>query len=1427
MSIDNLISTKPVHDLARLSYVQDLVVHRRVLLIGASRELAEFLLASRARYVCSIGNEMPAATDSGAQNLEFKVMDPADLKLRDGTFDVAIIRDLTALASAADVLNEARRVLGPRGHLVVASPNPSSQERIGPIPAGRMLDYYEMFDLLAAVFPVVQMVGQSPFVGYAIADLSSEDEEPQVGFDSALIGEGGEEIEWFLAVCGDEPVELPPYAVVQIPLKDAGLGSKVGEQLAALEAEAGESTRAAGEARAELTREKTAFEEALRCEREAFDRERRNHEDALAGERTRADGLEQAAAQVARFEEILQQARLELGNRGVRIETLEKDIERERNEAAAARERAVQIAKQFDDERKNAQAKRLEEEMARRSGEMAREARVRELEQELRLAQARANSAEAAHDAIVQRMRADAAELDRLREQQDDAEDDRRRLAERESRLVGDLEKLREELARAVARASEADALRAEAASRVEAFDRDREALADEMAVLESRLRDTGRALAEAEAEALRREGIVRDLVVELEASSVGNAGFAERVDALMETVAELRGANVGLARASAEAEATIRELEGRVAAGASAGELEEATAEIARRGEILTSLAHELEDVKGRNDDLMFALAEARTRFESGSSVVVDRDRRIAELEGELQASRWRASELEARGADHERRLSEAMVAAERMEVELAATRGARQGQHRARVEAELAAASFELARQRAERELIAAQNHVLEIEESLAEARGARQGQHRARVEAELAAGAAEVREKRAIADLAAARDRIAMLEVDLGTTQERVVELEHKAISGAPRNLYLDSGPEPGAAIEDLASAGAAATHLWHDLEAERTRTEESMRALEEAEGRIAQLTREVEEAKDVAAKRAVEEAELRGRVEALSKTLAAAERNARLLDDERDGMRERAERLAADLAAAGERIVGLKTEIDAASGGNARLESRLAEAEERAREATRTSAETGSRLAELTAQAEAAETARLAVEAELDGAREQAAIAAAALAKTRDGFQKELSSGSAAASELEQRVRDLTRAVAEAEQRAESESSRGATALASLERLRAELAGEMERTGEAGADAARLAGEVADLGERLARREQDLKERIAERDASERALAALRADLADVGAQVEGAREAAAAERVRSSSLLAEIERYADFEEQMAAHAAQLERAEEERSRLEDDASRMKEELEASRAAAESAAARSDQFHALLDEQRARLREIEEEQDAGQTELETLRAEAARLQAEVDQAASSPQPGGSAESNEEVAELRLEAAKQAEEIRRLAGEAREREPLLSSLTAQLEEREKRATRLERQIREMERQIKEHDSDIAAWEMELKFRNARITQLEADLARAKERQAEGEARLSRPPIKSVLPAGATDLDELRRQADKLNEALGDKDAELLVLHGQTEDLRRRLGRIRETVVDAIGAERSVIDEKIDEIVTILETE
>ena len=215
-------SARLFHLLARYAYLQELVEHRKVLVLGKADEaLADALDRqgiSRALIIDPSAERVERARrESSNRRVDFESGVLSRLRLREGAFDVAIVDDFANLADRARELRAIRRMLGPSGLLIASTKNPDAAGGLtGSSP--QHLSYYEFYGQLADSFRHVRMVGQCPLVGFTLADLAVDSPETSITFDSSLLPEGSEDAEFFIAFCSSTLLEPDPFAVVQVPL---------------------------------------------------------------------------------------------------------------------------------------------------------------------------------------------------------------------------------------------------------------------------------------------------------------------------------------------------------------------------------------------------------------------------------------------------------------------------------------------------------------------------------------------------------------------------------------------------------------------------------------------------------------------------------------------------------------------------------------------------------------------------------------------------------------------------------------------------------------------------------------------------------------------------------------------------------------------------------------------------------------------------------------------------------------------------------------------------------------------------------------------------------------------------------------------------------------------------------------------------------
>ncbi len=214
---------------ALAAFAEPLASGRRVLVVGSALSpLPELLLERGARVVHVADPESARAAQAsaaaGSNKLSFGPWSDG-LPLRDAAFDLVLIENLSAL-DPVRALREARRLLATRGVAIVSCPNREVARPLLPpsLPSSTELDYYSLYDAVAAEFQQVRMLGQAPFVGYAIAEFSPEGEvEPVI--DSAFLPRGSEEPEYFIALAAQHRAPAEAYSLVQLPAVDVLVGS--------------------------------------------------------------------------------------------------------------------------------------------------------------------------------------------------------------------------------------------------------------------------------------------------------------------------------------------------------------------------------------------------------------------------------------------------------------------------------------------------------------------------------------------------------------------------------------------------------------------------------------------------------------------------------------------------------------------------------------------------------------------------------------------------------------------------------------------------------------------------------------------------------------------------------------------------------------------------------------------------------------------------------------------------------------------------------------------------------------------------------------------------------------------------------------------------------------------------------------------------
>src|SRR5450432_1132159 len=371
--------------IALAAYAEPLAANRRVLVFGSALGALSLQLlerGARAVHVCDPDavRVAEAAARNRSTQITFSTLADSDLSVRDGAFEVALIENLGAF-NALSILKKVHRALAPRGVAVIACPNPDAAFPLlrASNPSATALDYYALYDAVAAEFEHVRMLGQTPFVGYAIADFSAAG-EPEPALDTSFVPGGAEEPDVFIALASEHEVRLDEFAVIQLPTRRL-LGS-IGVS-APTPAPIPPPNKAAD---AELARLNQWIKE-LEARASTAD-ERADHADTEQGELQKQLQAEQQAlgALKAQHEKELAAARAELSAKTSELNAKASELSAKTSELSRVSSELAQRDRQLAEEKAleqegSPELLAFEQQLVERGGE------VRRLEQDLRTAE--------------------------------------------------------------------------------------------------------------------------------------------------------------------------------------------------------------------------------------------------------------------------------------------------------------------------------------------------------------------------------------------------------------------------------------------------------------------------------------------------------------------------------------------------------------------------------------------------------------------------------------------------------------------------------------------------------------------------------------------------------------------------------------------------------------------------------------------------------------------------------------------------------------------------------------------------------------------------------------------------------------------------------------------------------------------------------
>jgi SAM-dependent methyltransferase len=222
---------------ALAAFIEPQLSNRRALVFGSALATTPRLLLERGARLVHVCDPAPlrvaeAAERAAAPGLSFSSFGDEALAGREGSFDCVLVENLGAF-DARSVVARARRLLAPRGIALFVTPNREATAPLlpAPEPQAAPIDYYALYDLVAGEFEHVRMLGQAPFVGYAVVDFAP-DTAPEPLIDSEFIPRGSEEPELFVALASRHRAGVSGYAVVQLPLHRVLSGNAVSPRAA-------------------------------------------------------------------------------------------------------------------------------------------------------------------------------------------------------------------------------------------------------------------------------------------------------------------------------------------------------------------------------------------------------------------------------------------------------------------------------------------------------------------------------------------------------------------------------------------------------------------------------------------------------------------------------------------------------------------------------------------------------------------------------------------------------------------------------------------------------------------------------------------------------------------------------------------------------------------------------------------------------------------------------------------------------------------------------------------------------------------------------------------------------------------------------------------------------------------------------------------
>ncbi len=201
------------------AYTAPLWTGRRVLEIGCDDgDSARYLATQGADRVVVIDSDLAqierARTRFSHPKVDYRpATDLRQMGVLDELFDFIIVPDGRSLVGNRNLLLVLRRILSAGGHIMISV---VAAERRTPAPA-EGIGYYELVDALEGQFPVVRMLGRTPFLGFGLVEFDSAADALRV--DATLLDGKAEPPTHYVAIAGKTAPAALGYALVQVPFE--------------------------------------------------------------------------------------------------------------------------------------------------------------------------------------------------------------------------------------------------------------------------------------------------------------------------------------------------------------------------------------------------------------------------------------------------------------------------------------------------------------------------------------------------------------------------------------------------------------------------------------------------------------------------------------------------------------------------------------------------------------------------------------------------------------------------------------------------------------------------------------------------------------------------------------------------------------------------------------------------------------------------------------------------------------------------------------------------------------------------------------------------------------------------------------------------------------------------------------------------------